>query len=269
MIGAIVYKLKVLNEDSIPRYHGQLLHGVCFNIFEKFSPSLSNYVHNEMTIKPFTSGDLERAGTNNTRQKRSRLKAGETVFWRVTALIDEILQAFLSVEPGYIISVGNLRFRVEEIIINQERYVRTGVIDPDDMVRECFSVFPKTNVTMNFNSVTTFKKGVIDVPCPFPDLVFGSLADKWQAMDMPLDISANWVRDKAREILPGDWQGMSRKIFLNPRRGANGFIGKFSYRLDNLSDEEKQVMMLLAAYAEFSGVGRWTGHGLGQVSILS
>ena len=267
MIGAIVYELIALNSDSLPEYHGQQLHGLCFKILDGFSVAMAALIHQKMPIKPFTSADLEFSKSNRLRQNRRYIAAGDVVYWRVTALNEEVLQAFLSVRQGQVMSIGNLQLKVERIIVTPETRDDVGLVDPEDIMAECFSLPPIGKVAMEFRSVTSFRSGVNDCPWPSPELVFGSLADKWAAMDMPGEFSANLIREEARSLLICDWHGASRKVFLSPKRGATGFTGRFVYRLNTLPDDIQRIFLLLATYAEFSGVGRWTAHGLGQVRI--
>ena len=267
MIGAIVYELKVLNSDSLPLYHGQQLHGLCFKLIKDYSPALSSFVHEQMSIKPFTSAEFTYQQKKSATNKRLYIEEGTLLKWRVTALTDEVLQAFLSIQPGYRISIGNLQLNVENVFINPELCAYSGLVDPADMLAECFSYAPPNSLTMDFRSVTTFKSGKYDFPWPLPGYVFGSLADKWEALGMPGDIAGKSLREEAAGILPLDWQGRSCKITLSPHRSARGFVGKFTYSFADLSDTSKSVMALLAAYAELAGVGRWTSHGLGQVRV--
>lgn len=267
MIGAIVYELQALNRDSIPEYNGQQLHGICFKILEEFSPDISTYIHEKMSIKPFTSAELELSTPKNTKNKRRYITEGELVYWRVTALTDDVLQAFLSVKPGQIFAIGNLQLRVEDVIISSDSRSDVGLIDPVDMVAECFSLPPVKQIIMNFHSVTSFRTGTNDFPWPLPEMVFGSLADKWEAMNMPGVIAAKTIRREAAAIIPGNWHGTSRKIIFSPKRSVIGFIGSFTYQVNNLNEEVRQAMLTLAAYAEFAGIGRWTAHGLGQVRM--
>lgn len=268
MIGALIYELKSLNSDSLPQNHGQQLHGLCFRMLEDFSSHLASHIHDNMSIKPFTSAEFELPYGIRQKNNRWYIPANITIHWRVTALNEDVLQAFLSVKPGQVLSIGKLQLRVEKLIANPEVRIDTGLSAPEDMIAECFSLQPKPTITMDFRSTTTFRSGKNDFPWPLPEYVFGSLADKWEAMNMPGNITTSWIKEDAAAILPGDWRGASKRIVLSPRRKALGFSGRFTYRLDNLSVASQQAMSLLAAYAEISGVGRWTAHGLGQVRII-
>lgn len=269
MIGAIVYELKAMNSGSLLKYHGQKLHGICFSILREYSAELADRVHNNMSIKPFTSAELDIKGLKKSHGEYVYIQANTIIYWRVTALNDEVLNAFLSIESGKIIVLGDIKLRVERRLSRSDLNGLTEIFEPADLVKRYFSMPIPSFITMEFKSVTTFRSGVQDYPWPLPTMVFGSLADKWKVMKMPKNISPEVVREKAALILPHEWQGRSRKIFLASNRGTRGFVGRFSYRLDNLSDEDRKIMLLLAGYAEYAGVGRWNAHGLGQTRLIS
>ena len=268
MIGAIVFELKVLNSDSLPVSHGQLLHGLCFKILEEYSPVLADEIHNKMSIKPFTSAEFEFPNQLGKKGNRLYINEGTVLQWRVTALKDSVLQAFLSLQLNHIFKIGNLQLALDRIIIDPEICAYSGLIDPDAMLAECFSYSPPSAIAMDFKSVTTFRLGNNDFPWPLPEYVFGSLADKWIAFDMPGKIQPSKIREGSVSILPLKWHGRSKLIRLSQKRCATGFIGQFTYSFAELDNDEKALISLLAAYAELSGVGRWTAHGLGQVRII-
>ena len=268
MIGAIVFELKAVNSDSLPLHHGQQLHGLCFKIMEDFSPALADHVHKEMSIKPFTSAMLEYPQSLRANNNRLYIKEGTMLRWRVTALQDHVLQAFLNLQPGHIMNLGNLQLEIVRIIINPEISAYSGLIEPTDLLAECFSCVPPSVISLKFHSATTFRAGNDDFPWPLPEYVFGSLADKWVALDMPGDLPAKLIREEAKAIVPLEWQGRSCKLNFAPKRSARGFVGQFTYGLNHVDDEYQNILLLLAAYAELAGIGRWTAHGMGQVRII-
>ncbi|SEH22464.1 CRISPR system precrRNA processing endoribonuclease RAMP protein Cas6 [Selenomonas sp. KH1T6] len=268
MIGAIVYELRAVSSDSLPLYHGQQLHGLCFKILKDYSSALAAYVHDQMSIKPFTSAELAFPGKRGAANNRLYVEEGQLLRWRVTALSDEVLQAFLSLQPGSRLSLGRLQLEVVRVCADPDLCAYSGVVEPTEMLAECFSCSLPASITMDFKSPATFKSGKNDFPWPLPEYVFGSLADKWEALKMPGDISRKLAAEAANAILPLAWQGKSCWINLAPKRSARGFVGRFTYGLNELPDTYKGIMAVLAAYAEFAGVGRWTSHGLGQVRII-
>ena len=46
------------------------------------------------------------------------------------------------------------------------------------------------------------------------------------------------------------------------------FSGRFSYDVTALNEEEQHALLLLAQFANFSGVGRLTGQGFGETRAM-
>ncbi len=55
------------------------------------------------------------------------------------------------------------------------------------------------------------------------------------------------------------------RVTIKPRQEKLAFTGSFSYDLRHLPEEMRRRFLLLARFAEFSGVGRMTSQGFGQV----
>ena len=267
MIGALSYRLRVQQAGRLPASHGILLHAVCFDILRRFSPSLARHVHDDLQEKPLTSAFLERLDGSRRQAPRQgswSLPAGAQLAWRVTALSDEVLQAFLALPSGAELQIGPLTVILEETIAAPERCADTCLVEPQDLLARCAAVVSPQELTLDFKSTTAFRIDQGDYTWPLPEYVFGSLARRWQRLQMPLELDEEAVRIKARLLLPATWQGRTEQRYFGPRRGALGFTGLFSYRTDQLPEHERLIFLLLAQYAELSGTGRWTGYGLGQ-----
>ena len=104
-------------------------------------------------------------------------------------------------------------------------------------------------------------------PFPLAEFVFGSLADKWNQAGMPAAIDRAAVREAAQGVRLLEWQGESRKVYFSSDRGMLAFQGTFTYELKVLPVEMQQIFLLLAQFAEFSGVGRLTAQGFGAARV--
>lgn len=265
MIGAVVYRLRALVGDSIPLIHGHLLHGVCFQILKEFSTNLADSVH-ALDFKPFTASMLSFPATSGAGNGRQNISEGEHLRWRVTALQDNILQAFLSVTAGKELHIGGLVLQVEEIVADPAKEARTGVMEDQELLSQCLQMHNTNSVLFHFLSPTSFRMGATDFPLPTPSLVFGSLADKWAAAH-PGTMFPEDIRRAAELVTLENWHGSSRRVFFHRQRGVNAFTGSFRFGLRGVDEDMRQSMLLLAAYADFSGVGRLTTQGLGQVRV--
>lgn len=268
MIGALEYRLRVLEDGSLPASHGTLMHAVSFDILHRFSPALAAHVHDEMQEKPFTVSFLAKQDGAKKwpapGEGRWHLKAGTVLAWRVTALTDEVWQAFQSLERGAELTAGGMKLALVETIADAERAPGTGEFEPQELIETCAAMPSPKELTFDFRSVTAFRTDRYDVPWPMPEYIFGSIAKRWQAFHMPLAFDDEDVRAQAQMLLPTWWNGRSVRKYFGPHRGVLGFTGQFSFGTERIPEEQRLLFLLLAQYAELSGVGRWTGYGMGQ-----
>ncbi|MGN0954372.1 CRISPR system precrRNA processing endoribonuclease RAMP protein Cas6, partial [Dialister sp.] len=108
-----------------------------------------------------------------------------------------------------------------------------------------------------------------DYAFPDPALLWGSLADKWIRAGYPMDmIDKGDIKTAAAHVWLASWNGRSRKIYFGRDRGVLAFTGTFTYDLSGLSLDWRQMLLLLAQFATFSGIGRLCGQGLGEVEVF-
>ena len=168
----------------------------------------------------------------------------------------------MSIGVGDKIQAGTLPLIVEA--------VRTdSIIAVNDFISEAKSLPPITEIRFDFVSPVSFKTDKFDAPYPRPELIFTSLADKWNQAAMPVAADKKIVHELAAQIRLTKWQGQSKKFYLAADRGTLAFWGNFSYDIGALSRDVQKVFVLLARFAEFAGVGRLTSQGFGQTKVHS
>jgi CRISPR-associated endoribonuclease Cas6 len=119
---------------------------------------------------------------------------------------------------------------------------------------------PSQNVIeLKFLSPTSFKQNQNIQPFPLPDLVFNSLLRRWNRF-APAELQFPQV----------EWQGLVSAFELKTHAlkmeaGAEiGTVGWVKYRFPD--SEQARIATILANFAVFSGVGRKTAMGMGQVN---
>ncbi|MEX5285957.1 CRISPR system precrRNA processing endoribonuclease RAMP protein Cas6 [Selenomonas sputigena] len=264
MIGAVVYELRAERGAQLPFFHGRWMHGLFFKILEAYSPSLAEDIHEKTNIKPFTVSLLKRE-TKREYGKASDVHEGERMRWRITGMQEEVLRAAFHVREGGLLQAGTLPLRVEHVVADGTK--ESGILDEMELVARVLSVRHIQEIQMRFLSPVSFRRDDRDYPSPDPVFIFSSLVDKWQQLEMPVEMDKDWVRAAAAEILPGEWQGAARRVYFARDRGMLAFSGKYNFDVTRLSEEQRQVALLLAQFATFSGVGRLTGQGFGETRI--
>ena len=266
MIGAIVYRLRAGKPARLPVFHGRLLHGAVFHILHEFSPELAAAVHDGRNSKPFTVSLLKREQRKKEQDRHElMIRAGDIFYWRVTALDEVMLQAFLSLPAGTGLPVGEASFEVEDVIADGRW--ETGMLDEADLIAEALAVPKVQSIAFEFCSPVSFRNYERDYPFPLPELVFGSLADKWLQNELPVDLDRQHIKEMARPLRLLEWEGKSQKVYFAKDRGMLAFTGQFRFETSILPLECQQLFLMLAQFATFAGVGRLTGQGFGRTRV--
>ena len=266
MLGAVVYTLEAEQSGWLPEFSGRVMHGVFFRMLQEASQELASYVHEQMKMKPFTVSSLQGKKYKPVRGK-IYVKQGDVFQWRVTGMHESILQAMLQTEPGDVLQVNSLPMQVKSLTADGEQNPRAGFLAENDLLGLSLGEENFSRLTIDFISPTAFRVDVVDYPMPLPWLVFPSLAEKWQQLDMPAEIDKAQVRELSEKVYIEHWSGRTKSVYLTPQTGVNTFTGTFSYNLSQLAMEERQVLLLLAQFGVFAGCGRMAGQGLGQMKV--
>lgn len=267
MIGAVVYVLRAENSAQLPFINGRLMHAVFFKILNEYSQTLGSFVHNEFNLKPFTVSFLEPVKEIPRIRDRWQVVRGDKFFWRVTGLNEEIIRAALSVPVDEKIQAGELTLRVNKIICDSNIRADSGVISDKDFILGVKHSPLFEEICFDFVSPVSFRIDNFDAPYPRAELIFASLADKWTQSEMPATVDKKVIRELATQIHLTQWHGESKKFYFGHDRGTLAFWGQFFYKIEGLSHDIKKAFVLLAKFGEFSGVGRLTGQGFGQVRV--
>ena len=267
MIGAVVFQVRAEAEGRLQRTHGRLLHAAFFRMLQAYSEELAACVHEEVRFKAFTVSELFPAKRKNEIGDFIRVQKGDVFHWRVTVLDNLLLQAVLGIQPGYVVLAGSLPLRLEKIETDGDRYGATGILDENELIAACLRIKAVKRITFQFSSPVSFRSFQDDYPFPLPQLIFGSIVDKWNLTAMPVSFERETVREAAAKLLPESWSGKTRQVYLKKDRGVTGFTGSFTFNISMLPQAEQQMLLLLAQFSQFSGVGRLTGQGLGQTMV--
>jgi CRISPR-associated endoribonuclease Cas6 len=122
-------------------------------------------------------------------------------------------------------------------------------------------------LSLLFTSPTCFRSGGKQVPVPLPELVFGSLLERWNAF-APIVFPPETRRYAAECLALSRYDLTTRPA---PSKGGGmrvGAIGQATYTSINFDRYWMSVIGTLAAFALFSGVGAATTNGMGQCRSL-
>jgi CRISPR-associated endoribonuclease Cas6 len=230
-------RVSLCPRESLPPTVNRAIHALCLGWFAKADANLAAALH-QAEVSPFT--------VSIKRIDRQRIEL------QITLLGRELLTALLwglGADLGQEIELVGVLCRVgsQIQIANCDRFARLAQVLPQDPLE------------LQFVSPTSFKQQQIIQPFPLPDLVFGSLLRRWNAL-APQDLHFPSVQ----------WQGLVsaydlKTHALKMKGDEIGSVGWVRYRFP--LPEQARIATILARFACFAGVGRKTAMGMGQTCL--
>lgn len=264
MLLSAVVTLRAQETAVLPPYLGKAAHALFLRLITAADAEMGARLHDESGHRPFTVSDL--MGLPHTRQGIP-VTAGQTCYLRFTSYADALSgllleQVLLSLPAD--VELENRPFAVDGVFLAKGAHPLSGQTSYHDLAQQRLLGTKRapTRVKLFFASPTTFRSQAKNVPMPLPGLVFGSLAERWNAFssvtispevrqyaDEHLAIAQCHVRTRAVEVAGG------RQV---------GFMGSCTYAALSHECYWLRVIRLLAAFAFYGGVGYKTTMGFGQ-----
>ncbi|MER3398994.1 MAG: hypothetical protein C4315_10730 [Chloroflexota bacterium] len=254
----VSFELKVKPLEDFPKlpFLGRALHGLALGLIGERDPALAATLHAQEGPKPIrTAGPF----AGESFRLVGRLRAGETYTLLITVLEEGVswtLKAALGPEtrPPEV-ALDEAVCRVESVGVEEVPYQELfGRYFPGGPVRR--------SLELTFDTPTAFHSGGKNVPVPLPELVFGSLLDRWNAY-APLTLGAT-LKDFARECVGIAYYDLRAWTVAVAGGKQVGFVGRVGYRVLKYDPYFTRGLNLLADFAWFCGVGVKTSMGMGQ-----
>lgn len=266
MLTSLILRLQAPGEAKLPAALGRAGQALFLELLQARDPALAEELHQGDGPKPFTTSNL----VLGVREAGALyVKAGQEGWLRFTGLtapVSRRLQA-LAEQPPETIELGGFRFRVSGATLDPARHNWAGQISYQELAAPFLlggKTHPDRKVHLEFVSPTTFKSKGHYLPLPLPDLVFGSLMDRWLAF-APIALSPEVRRLATEAVALSRYQTRSRSFPAKEGGLHIGFVGSVVFAALTQDRYWLNVLQLLAAFAFYSGVGYQTTSGLGQV----
>lgn len=259
IFGEIVFRLQAVNAVSLTQAHGRLVHAAFFNALHDMSEAMAKYIHDDVKTKPFTMSLVESECKHYDKGNNLLIAAGEMASVRITFFSQPLLELFANLQEGYKLRLGKGEF----VVLDKEIHC----FEETEFIDECLNMPYRNELTIEFLTPGMYRFFEDDFVFPAPDMVWGSLAYKWNQLGMELQLDNNDIKEKAKSIILKSWHGQSEKRYAGKNRELNCFTGSFTYSLKYVPPEYQRIMRMLAFFGIFSGTGRMTSQGFGRIFV--
>ncbi len=266
---ALLWTLRPLTETTVASHLGRATHAALLRLIAAADASLAERLHEDVSVKPLTVSPV--LGLN-ARGKTVSVRPDWDYGMRVTLLSSELeaLAAHWSPDQIGTLDLDGTAWQVTHMTRDPTDHPWAGQESYEGLAAPALlrAMGGPTRWTLEFAAPVTFRQRGMTQPLPTPDLVFGSLLDKWNAV-APLALPDE-VRRFASECMATSRFDL-RSQAEPTKNGAMqiGAVGVCTYVATNRDRYWLACIDTLAHFAFYSGVGAGTARGFGRTRLLA
>jgi CRISPR-associated endoribonuclease Cas6 len=252
-------------EQPLPRWWGTAAHHLCLQAIQQSDENLSAALHEGSELRPFTTSTLM------GRFPGHQLDLQADYLLRFTGLNRQVSEALYAatqtgaaLAPGAVVQLEFLDFQVRAVWCENGSHPLAGQMDYSELAAASLLEAEAADRYVNFRfaSPTGFHRNGRQVPYPLPELVIGSLLERWNAF-APIAFPAEARRYAEECLYLSQLQIRSRGVKVAAGYEI-GLVGSVSFGTLNYDRYWMSLMQTLARFSYYSGVGVKTGMGMGQ-----
>ncbi|MCU0498998.1 MAG: CRISPR system precrRNA processing endoribonuclease RAMP protein Cas6 [Anaerolineae bacterium] len=257
---SVVVKVQAQADVTLPAHTGRMIYNVWMRWLEAYDAALAKHWHDSQGLKPYTCSTLIHPNSRT-------LACGDVAWFRITTLekgLTRLLRSYLDQPPNVVI-IGETPFEILSITDDSQRHTWANSIAYEDLAAPhlLMGANPERRLKMEFAAPVVFNHHEMNMPFPLPELVFGSLLDKWNAFS-PISIHQDIRKFCASGLSIGYFNLRSQRVQVLEQNQPIGGKGDIQYVVTRYDRYWMSIVGLLANYAFYAGVGRFTALGLGQ-----
>ena len=236
------------------------IHAYVLGIINDYDAELAQYLHGGNGSQSFSVSCL----------RNTKYRTG--VLLRIAGLNDELSQPLRDLQPQVVpnLELAGTSFKLTGIIYPEDANQFTGSVSYYELYNDGVARAREgqAEVGLHFITPTSFRMAGsrLNMPLPWPRLVFQSLANKWNKFS-PIAIDVDWGAFDCHVSIAR--HRLRTQMIDFGRYRQVGFVGECWYIVDRQAGEHSlQVIHALAEFAGYSGVGAKTTMGMGQVQRI-
>ncbi|WP_119071504.1 CRISPR system precrRNA processing endoribonuclease RAMP protein Cas6 [Aggregatilinea lenta] len=273
-LAAVVLTLRPAQVEAVPRWVGSLLRTWFLEQIARNDETLAAELQAEDGARPYTVSSL----LTPTRTDRvvSNLDSAHTYTIRITSLDTRLTQLLveqlLSVWIGQSLPLDGAVLVIEGATVDPARDTWAGQTTDADLVRlHTLEPGPLSRyLTFEFDSPTAFRRQNRQIlPFPLPELVFGSLLDRWNTFN-EVHLHPDTRRFATECVATSRYRLHTRSVTLampGQDLAISGCVGESRYTIMRGDRYWRGIVHALAAYAFYAGIGGYTTMGMGRAAL--
>lgn len=254
---------------TLPGHVGLAAYALLLRWISEQDEVLARHWHDQDGPKPFTCSTLvgaRRAGPNTL-----ALTPDRPCWLRFTALDPAIAAILLARRdaPPDSIELDGVTLPLENATTDPAVHPWAGLATYEEIAAPYLLARQKAprRLSLAFASPVAFRQREMNMPLPLPNLVFGGLAERWNAFS-PVAVSPEVRRFAEAGVALNSFRLRSRALPVKDGAPQIGAVGEATYVAVHYDRYWMGVLGLLADFAFYAGVGRMTTVGLGQARRL-
>lgn len=266
---ALMLTLCPTTAARVPASLARAAHAAVLRLFGAADPALATRLHDEEGPKPLTVSNVLGMDAHGP---SASVTPAQTYGLRITLLAPatEALAVRWLAEGLGAIELDGLAWEVRALTADAAAHPWAGSVSYEGLAAPALHAVaqrPATRWTLEFAAPVTFRQRGLNMPLPTPELVFGSLLEKWNAWSS-LPLAEELRQVVAAQLAISRFDLRSEAV---PTKGGAlqiGALGRCTYTATTREPYWLACLDILARYAFYSGVGAGTARGLGRARLL-
>lgn len=253
-----------------PQWWGRAAQTAFLGAVDELDKELAAQLHNDTGLRPYTTSSL----MGRFPKKQLDLKGSYNLrFTGMNAAVSETLLRIVSqgaFSVGRKIELDFQPFEVTTVYRSKEDHAWAGESTFGELMNVLVGAekTPARKFLFQLTSPLVFHSKEKTQPLPLPDLVFGSLLEKWNAFS-PMAMPPEVRRYAETMVAVSRFDLESRAAEMKAGGLRVGAVGKVQFSALNSDRYWLGMLHTLASFAQFAGAGASTTQGLGQLRSIS